>query len=301
MFNYATYLESKGPLDARSLNQRVWDGFVQALNTSTQHELQLVEVGGGIGAMFKRIAAAGLACNLSYTLVDIEAVNIQHFEANVGNWLAALGYHQQGSTNAWESPEGTVLRITVVHEDIHAFIARKGKGVAWDALIGQAVLDLFDLDTFMPRLLSLIKPGGLFYFPINFDGITSFLPPTEPSVDMLVESIYHKSMDDRSEHPDLRGRSQSGRHLMHVLTGLPVHLLEIGSSDWIVFPRAGQYVDKDAAFLSHMLRFVAGELEKSNSISQDVAQTWTETRQQQLDKQQLMLLVHQIDLLGQVS
>ena len=153
----------------------------------------------------------------------------------------------------------------------------------------------------MPRLLGLLKPAGLFYFPINFDGITSFLPPAEPSVDILVESVYHKSMDDRSSNPAQRGRSQSGRHLMHVLTGLPVHFLEIGSSDWVVFPRFSGYIDEDKAFLSHMLAFVSGELEKSNVVGSDVARRWVNSRQQQLDNNQLMLLVHQIDLLGQLS
>ncbi|MEM8488608.1 MAG: hypothetical protein AAF564_23875 [Bacteroidota bacterium] len=311
MFNYATYLESKGPLDARSLNQRVWDGFVQALNDQAVHgaklhassdrTIRLVEVGGGIGAMFRRIAAAGLTCNLAYTLVDIEAVNIEHFRSNLEDWLVALGYKKAGGDpGRWQSPAGYALDISVVHEDIHAFIAQQEGSGGWDGLIAQAFLDLFDLDTFLSELLSLLGSAGVFYFPINFDGITSFLPPAEPSVDMLVESIYHQSMDDRSRQPALRGRSQSGRHLMQVLSGLPVHLLEIGSSDWVVFPRAGQYADKDQAFLAHMLRFVAGELEKSNAIDTDVALQWIANRQQQLHNNQLMLLVHQLDLLGQV-
>ena len=94
MFNYATYLEAKGPLDARSLHQRVWDGFIEALASREGHELRVLEAGGGIGAMFRRVAAAGLDKDMVYTMVDIEAVNLQHFAAHHETWLEALGYQK---------------------------------------------------------------------------------------------------------------------------------------------------------------------------------------------------------------
>ncbi len=316
VFNYATYLASKGPLDARSLNQRVWDGFVDALLNAGKTDVSVIEAGAGIGAMFRRILQAclnhGQPVNMTYTLVDVEAENTNYFTTHFSAWLEAMGCHAEAPDpswvlqerkmhqSSWRGPAGQLLRVEVVQQDIHAFIAGHS-GEGWDALVAQAFLDLFDVETFVPDLLHLLKPAGLFYFPINFDGITSFLPPTEPSVDMLVESVYHKSMDDRSLNPSRRGRSQSGRHLMHVLAGLPVHFLEIGSSDWVVFPRRGVYIDSDKEFLAHILHFVEGELKKSNAVGPDVARAWIKSRQTQLDNNQLMLLVHQLDLLGQRS
>jgi len=42
----------------------------------------------------------------------------------------------------------------------------------WDVLIAHAFLDLMDISAPLPMLLSLLKPGGLFYSTIQFDGAT---------------------------------------------------------------------------------------------------------------------------------
>ena len=57
--------------------------------------------------------------------------------------------------------------ITIETEafDVARFMAREHGRRTWDLLIGQAFLDLIDMPTTLPGLCSLVRPGGLLYFP----------------------------------------------------------------------------------------------------------------------------------------
>jgi hypothetical protein len=70
----------------------------------------------------------------------------------------------------------------------------------FDVILAHAFLDLVDLDRALPRLLAL-RPGGVFHFSLNFDGLT-FLPEIDPALD---EAIVDVSCNDgrtaRWTHP----------------------------------------------------------------------------------------------------
>jgi len=51
------------------------------------------------------------------------------------------------------------------------FTAREHGRRAWDLVIGQAFLDLIDMPTTLPGLCSLVRPGGLLYFPTTLTAI----------------------------------------------------------------------------------------------------------------------------------
>ena len=87
------------------------------------------------------------------------------------------------------------VRVTLAAADLFDFLDREPGKSAWDLLVAHAVLDLIDLPTALPRLLSLLSPGGLFYFTLNFDGVTTFEPPIDPDLDALIEALYHRTMD----------------------------------------------------------------------------------------------------------
>jgi hypothetical protein len=159
---------------------------------------------------------------------------------------------------------------------------------------------MFDIEQILPDILGLLVETGIFYFPINFDGITSFMPALDTRLDRLVEDIYHDSMDARAGNPEIKGHSQSGRLLLSELARLGHGILEAGASDWIVYPRNSLYRDADQYFLSQMLRFVQGEISKSNVIDKKEAMSWIRSREKQLENGVLMFMAHQIDVLGQV-
>ncbi|MFK7847373.1 MAG: hypothetical protein AB8G77_18925 [Rhodothermales bacterium] len=304
VFNYARYLASKEPVDERSLNRNVWDAFAKALSAyepqSDDSPVKILEVGAGIGATFRRIANLPAKQHLTYTLLDLEAVNLDYFKGHANSWMRMIGYVRLSEERlVWKNEAGRVIEVELVLADIHDYLSESNASL-WDIVVGQAFLDLFDLETFLPALFRLIAPGGLFYFPINFDGITSFLPSLEPSLDDRVEDVYHSSMDARALKPGVRGRSQSGRHLLSELMKLELHTLEVGSSDWIVYPRQGEYAGDEAYFLQQILQFVKNELSKSNEVSPEEAKYWVRTRLNQLQKRKLIYLAHQIDVFGKL-
>src|SRR2546428_7313762 len=93
------------------------------------------------------------------------------------------------------------------------FIAREQGQRAWDLLMAQAFLDLVDVPTTLPALLSLLRPGGLLYCPITFDGGTVFEPEIDPELDKAIEACYHQTMDQRLIAGQPSGDSCTGRHL----------------------------------------------------------------------------------------
>ena len=60
--------------------------------------------------------------------------------------------------------------------DLYEFAAREENRQRFDLLIAHALLDLLHLPAALPSLLGMLRPGGLFYFSINFDGASLFLP-----------------------------------------------------------------------------------------------------------------------------
>ena len=117
--------------------------------------------------------------------------------------------------------------------DLFRFIAREQGQRTWDLLMAQALLDLVDVPTTLPALLSLLRPGGLFYCPITFDGGTVFQPEIDPEFDAAIEACYHQTMDQRLVAGKPSGDSRTGRHLSAHLRAASVEVLAAGSSDWV--------------------------------------------------------------------
>mmetsp|Transcript_18266 Transcript_18266/g.38150 ORF Transcript_18266/g.38150 Transcript_18266/m.38150 type:complete len:263 (-) Transcript_18266:994-1782(-) len=127
-----------------------------------------------------------------------------------------------------------------------------------DLVIAAAFLDLFDCADVLPGILKSLSPAGpkLFYFPLNFDGIT-FWHPLEPN-DRIIESAYHAAMGPgkTSSLP----RCMTGRSVITELLRLNAQLDEIGSALWAVQPRCGAYPEDEAYFLECLLLFVKDTL-----------------------------------------
>ena len=61
-------------------------------------------------------------------------------------------------------------------------------------------------------------------------------------------------IDGRAGHAGRRsGDARAGRHLFGVLSELGAEVVDMGSSDWVVFPRAGAYPGDEAYFLRCIL------------------------------------------------
>lgn len=286
-------------MDDRALNGHVWRTLVKHV---AQHKgpLRILEVGGGIGTMLIRILSRGLFTqNASYYLVDSSPQNIAYAESYLTQALSEVG---------WQVEAGEILRLQRNGQTIDVFLRaqaldtfHKNQDSKFDLIIANAFLDLLPLTEAVSQLLAMSTPVGLFYFTINFDGLTLFEPIINPQLDAQIQSAYHRTMEQRRYQGRATGGSHAGRTLYSVLTELGASVLAAGSSDWAVHPANGRYPEDEAYFLHFIIQTVHNALHDLNTIDSDMLSQWTQQRHAQIEEGRLFYVAHQLDYIGQAS
>jgi predicted O-methyltransferase YrrM len=298
-YSYPRYLTAKKTVDDRALNRRVWDRFVEALVASAA-PIRVLEVGGGVGATVQRIVEAlesRSAGPLRYTIVDIEADNIETARASLRDWAEDQGYSVSG-TDPQEWTDGPI-DVSVAFRTADLFdLADAHDGPPYDVLVAQAVFDLLPIPDAHRALAPLLRPGGLWYLPIHFDGVTAFEPTLDAALDARIERLFHESMDDAPDPPNRSG-AQCGRRLLTHFRDADAPLLEAGASDWIVLPQNDAYPGDEAYFLHHILHFVETELSGHPELDAGAFREWIATRRRQVEAGELIYIAHQLDVLAQ--
>jgi SAM-dependent methyltransferase len=302
-FSFTRYLAAKKSVDDRALNRHVWRTLKAALPDG---RLRILELGAGIGAMVERVVewdllptadyTAAVYTAAVYTAIDNEPENIAHIYER----LPQSGFIHQDDHLRWQN-DGRSLTIHPQTADIRQIAADPAQQGQWDLLIAHAVLDLLPLDRLLAPLLGLLRPGGLFYFTINFDGETIFEPILDPIFDAEIMRLYHASMDNRLIEGELSGDSRTGRHLFQRLTAVGGQILAAGSSDWVVYGQDGRYPADEAYFLHAILHMMAQTLSQSPELDQPQFAQWLAQRQQQIDRGELVYIAHQLDFVGAVK
>ncbi len=305
-FDYTRYLEAKRSVDERALNRSVWESFVEKIaRFPGQDILKVLEIGAGTGSTFFKIIEHLEYAHVSYTLLDN---NQEHLRLARHKLVASYGAEWQrefpGSDigaackvyidkNEWD--------VTFLLADLLAYVHHdevRNEQAGYDVIIGQAVLDLFDLREVLPSLKSLLNQPGLMYFPITFDGVSAFLPSHDRELDRRVETIYHASMMGEVSSGS-EDKSITGRRLVQELMQLGMNVTDVGGSDWFVKPGPdGSYPDDEGYFLECILHFFYNELSASSRISVDQTSKWLEARMRDLECGKLMYLAHQLDVLA---
>lgn len=299
-YSYPRYLEAKKTVDARALNQRVWTQFVDRLSERAS-PIEILEVGGGVGATVQRIVEVledAPADRLHYTFVDLEPKNVETAQDALRKWATRRGYRvdHRGRQTWTGGPLDVSLRfVTGDLFDVGTML----EDASCDAVVAQAVLDLLDIPAALRALRPLLRPGGLWYLPIHFDGVTAFEPPTEAALDARIERLYHESMSGAADETDGPTGVHCGRRLLTHLPDVGVPLLDAGSSDWVVLPRGGEYPGDEAYFLHHILHFVDTELSEHPELDASVFADWLHTRRRQVEEGKLIYIAHQLDVLAQ--
>ncbi len=192
------------------------------------------------------------------------------------------------------------IAVTFEAIDLFRFLAREQDRRRWDLIVAHAFLDLVDLETTLPGLLGLLAPGGCFYFTLNFDGATIFEPVIDPELDRLIETRYHRTMDQRRVRGRPSGSSHTGRRLFAQLAAAGGTVLAAGASDWLVFPGPNGYPGDEAYFLHFILRTMQQALEGDPLLPAADFQDWLVRRRQQLKLRELVYRARQLDFFGQV-
>ncbi len=277
-YSFIRYLTAKKSVDDRALNCHVFEALSAAIEQRGQQPLRVLEVGAGIGTMVQRLSEWKLLnSGTAVTILDSDPGNIHEAHRRL-------------------SPLDLNLELQVI--DVFDFMAGVQNSRSWDLLIAHAFLDLVDAPTILPLLRRLAEPAGLFYFTVNFDGVTILEPIIDPDLDALIEHLYHQAMDRRMVSGKPSGESRTGRHLFHNLARIGYDILDAGSSDWVVFPKNGRYPHDEEYFLHFIIHTIGEALGQSPELDGADLDRWVSQRHEQIERGELVYVAHQIDILA---
>lgn len=311
------YYAVKKAIDDRALNRHVWDTFVRELQGALRSRpLRVLDLGAGIGTTVERFVAWGLfqpgvtvaeerpgggRTSVYVTTIDANATVVDEAIERLPKWgrLAGFTVTREGSM-VHLVREGLELDVEPRIGDALDFLASSEQEQRYDAVTANAFLDLLDLGAALPVLLRALRPSGLCYFSINFDGATVLEPPLDPELDLMIERLYHATMDHRIIGGKPSGDSRTGRRLYHALRAAGVDVLDLGGSDWVVFPRREGYLDDDAFFLHHIVDTIDAALKSNAALNRERFRAWIAERHRQIDRDELLYIAHNVDVTGRL-
>jgi len=296
--SFVEYLAAKKPIDDRALNARVWSALQQAISSYARP--RVLEVGCGIGTMLERLIERRVLSAADYLGLDLSEDNLHAAPQRLTQWAEGTGRAVRAESGAL-SITGLGVSVTASFSQADAvdLPARVELGQDWDLLVAHAVLDLVDVPRALQAMLPRLRPGGLFYFSLVFDGLTVLEPELDRSLDEQIMALYHGTMDRRTRQGLPSGDSLTGRHLFRQLLEAGTVLLEAGGSDWMVFPRSGSYSSEEVVFLRWILHFIEHSLTGHAELDPGGLAHWLDKRRAQLTRAELVYLAHQLDFLGQ--
>ncbi len=302
-YKFTRYLSTKKSVDDRALNHHVWQSLIKALPPTTpEAPLRVLEVGAGIGTMLERMLERGLLTYAAFTGIDAQAENIAKAKQRLPHWADKQGFTVTETAQGGLLLEQEGYRVGVELEaiDIFDFIARERVHRRWDLLVAHAFLDLMDIPATLPLLFSMLREGGLFYFTMNFDGVTILEPVVDPHLNELIQTLYHQTMDERIVNGKISGDSRAGRHLFTYLKDAGAQVLDAGSSDWVVFPGPAGYPADEAYFLHFIIHTIHRALEKHPQLDANRFAAWVDERHAQIERGELVCIIHQLDFVGKI-
>lgn len=295
-FSYQEYLAAKKSLDDRSLNRHVYETMERHLRQPTmENPLRILEIGSGIGTMIERLVDRKLFTSAHYTAIDLDPRSTEAAKHRLENFAkdARLDFAQPDSDQLTLRKYNATTTIQFVTGDAVPLIRGNRLREDYDLVIAHAILDILDIHSVVPELLQLLAPDGLYYFTLNYDGVTRFLPIIDRDLDKKIYHAYHVSMDKESH----RTGSQTGWRLLEYLSP-ETNLLAAGSSDWIVHPLSGEYPEDEQCFLQCILDTINTALTDKKYFNQDQFARWIDKRYEQLENHELIYFAHQLDFCG---
>ena len=288
---YARYLAAKTTVDDRALNRHVLAEFRRLMPAGAP---RVLEVGAGLGTMVARLMDWGALSGGEYILLDADRQLLDCSRQWLRDWAATRGLRCDLLPDGAQVGD---LRVRLVHAELGSYLEAAHE-VRADVLIANAVLDLVDVPAVLPGLLRLPVPGGVYWFTINYDGESVFVPG-HPHDEQVMQA-YHRDMDERVRFGRPAGESRTGRHLFHHLRDAGAPVLAAGSSDWVVHPLPdGSYSADEAYFLRTILDTIRDALRaRPDRVKPAELADWLAERGRQLAAGELVYIAHQLDFVG---
>jgi SAM-dependent methyltransferase len=274
---FAEYLHAKYPLDERSLNPRVRALLVEGLRG--RKELSCLDLGTGTGAMLRRLVEWFPVEKLMLIGVDSEP---------------SLLDQVRESFETLESSQ--VVELNLQCATLADF---RGEPEGYDLVTAQTFMDLVPLQETLRRVWGWLKPGGLFYATLNYDGGTHLLPPYgDEAFEARLLDTYDRSMELRRVDGRPTGGARSGTRLLAALVKGGFEILAYGSSDWNMTPEHGEYRNQDEICLRAILDWIRKEGAAAGTLDRPQLGRWFLDRLEHIRFGQLGLIVHQLDILA---
>ena len=285
-YNTVRYLKAKAVVDDDALNARVYDALAQGLFDMGGRPVRVIELGAGVGSTFRRLFERGLLSSGEYTMVDLDSESLEEASRAADVILDSSG--------------GTELSVNPVVADAVAYLQGEAEaGRLADVIIAQALVDLLNVPEFLGAAANVLRPGGLLYLPITFDGETVFEPTANAVLNARVIDSYHRAMDERRTPNGLpTGGRKAGRTLLTEIPQTGLEIAAAGSSDWVVFPQDGGYPEDVAYFLHHIINFVWETLSENAMVFSAGLEEWVAGRHRQIEIGELVYIAHQLDVLA---
>jgi len=289
--DYARYLAAKTTVDDRALNRHVLAELCRLMPAVAP---RVLEVGAGLGTMVARLMDWGTVGAGEYILLDADRQLLDCSRRRLRDWAAARGLRSALLPDGLRVGD---IRVRLVHAELGRYL-ETAQGAPADVLIANAVLDLVDVPAVLPGMLRLLGPGGVYWFTINYDGESIFVPG-HPHDDQIVQA-YHRDMDERFRYGRPAGESRTGRRLFHHLRDAGAPALAAGSSDWVVSAGPdGNYPGDEAYFLRSILNTIQNALRsRQDQVEPADLADWLAVRGRQLDAGELVYIAHQLDFVG---
>jgi SAM-dependent methyltransferase len=290
-FDYARYLAAKTTVDDRALNRHVLAELRRLMPGSAP---RVLEVGAGLGTMVARLMDWGVVGAGEYVLLDADRRLLDCSGRWLCDWAAARGLSSDLLPDGLRVGD---IRVRLAHAELGSYL-EAAHGALADVLIANAVLDLVDVPAVLPGLLRLLVPGGVYWFTINYDGESIFVPG-HPHDDKIMRA-YHRDMDERFRHGRPAGESRTGRRLFDYLRAAGAPPLAAGSSDWVVSAGPdGNYPGDEAYFLRSILNTIQNALRtRQDRVEPADLTDWLAERSRQLAAGELVYIAHQLDFVG---
>ena len=219
------YLRAKRSVDQRALNRPVLEQLRAAI-AGLPAPVRVLELGAGVGTTVSRLADLGTITRARYTLIDQDRASLAAAAGDLRAWGGAagggVGDGGDGGGDAIVVRDGRRdLEVRLVAGNVFDWLAAADASAddPYDLVVAHAFLDLVDVGALLPALWRRLGPARPFWFTINFDGESIFLPETE--LDGPVLELYHRTMDERVVKGQPCGDSKTGRH--HAARGIDVH------------------------------------------------------------------------------
>lgn len=302
-YSFQRYLAAKKSVDDRALNQHVWKALSSELKQKSQTAAQhILEVGAGIGTMIERAIEWDLVSNAKYIAIDEQPEILETARLNLANFAAQNDLEYIPGSEEWISLRSKQknLEIKLYANDLYEYQMALNEAEQYDLVIAHAFLDLVDITRALPVIFSMLRSSSLYYFSLNYDGLTILEPSFDPELDELIIKLYNSSMDQRLIDGKPSGDSRTGRRLYRHLYKNGATILEIGASDWVVYPYQNRYPADQAYFLHFLIHTIHKSLEVSEQLDQKDFTRWVNTRHEQIERGELVFIAHQLDYFGKI-